>query len=60
PIMVPEEPYEVHGDMPNVVFPEGAVVIRDELFLFYGGADKVCCVASVGLYELVDYVLSNT
>lgn len=59
PIMVPEEPYEAHGDMPNVVFPEGAAIIKDELFLFYGGADKVCCAASVGLYELVDYILCN-
>ena len=41
PILEPEEPYEVEGDVPNVVFPEGVVVIGDELLVFYGGADKV-------------------
>jgi len=45
PILEPEESYEVEGDVPNVVFPEGVVVIGDELLVFYGGADKVCCVA---------------
>lgn len=59
PIMIPEEPYELQGDMPDVVFPQGAVVIKDKLHLFYGGADKVCCVASVGLSELIDCILEN-
>ncbi len=49
PILVPEEPYELEGDMPRVVFPEGAVVIGEELFVFYGAADKVCCVAKTPL-----------
>ncbi|MDY7079460.1 MAG: glycosidase, partial [Chloroflexota bacterium] len=57
PILEPEEEYERIGDMPNVVFPEGAVVIGDELFVFYGGADLVCCAASVHLDEFVDYLL---
>ena len=54
PILEPEEPYEVEGDVPNVVFPEGVVVIGEELLVFYGAADKVCCVASVGLDELIE------
>ncbi|HFE64325.1 MAG TPA: glycosidase, partial [Caldithrix sp.] len=41
PILEPETEYECIGDMPNVVFPEGAVVVGDELLVFYGGADKV-------------------
>ncbi len=53
PILEPEEPYEVEGDVPNVVFPEGVVVIGGELLVFYGAADKVCCVASVGLDEFI-------
>ncbi len=57
PILEPEEPYEVEGDVPNVVFPEGAVVVGDELLVFYGAADKVCCVARVVLRELLDYLL---
>ncbi len=54
PILEPEEKFEKVGVVPNVVFPEGAVVIKDELKVFYGGADKVCCVASVPLRLLIE------
>ncbi len=54
PILEPEEDYEKVGVVPNVVFPEGAVVIKDELRVFYGGADKVCCVASVPMKLLTE------
>jgi len=57
PILEPEEEYERLGDVPNVVFPEGAVVIGNELLVFYGAADKVCCVASAPLDEFVDSLL---
>jgi len=57
PILEPEEPYEVEGDVPNVVFPEGMVIIGDKLLLFYGAADKVCCAASTRLYKLVNCLL---
>lgn len=59
PILEPEEEYERIGDVPNVVFPEGAVTIGDELVIFYGGADVVCCAASVRLDELVNYLLAQ-
>ena len=59
PILEPEKDYERIGDVPNVVFPEGAVVIGDELVVFYGGADVVCCAASIGLGELVNYLLAQ-
>jgi len=59
PILEPEEEYEKVGDVPNVVFPEGAVAIGNELLVFYGGADQVCCVASVHLDEFVDYLLGT-
>lgn len=58
PILEPEKGYEKVGDVPNVVFPEGAVVIDDELFVYYGGADKVCCVATAHLDELLGYLLT--
>jgi len=58
PILEPEKKYEKIGDVSNVVFPEGAVVIDDELFVYYGGADKVCCVATANLDELLDYLLT--
>jgi len=58
PILEPEEDYERAGDVPNVVFPEGAVIISNELLLFYGAADKVCCVARVPLKELINYLIT--
>ncbi|HUO42656.1 MAG TPA: glycosidase [Methylomirabilota bacterium] len=54
PILEPEEQFEKAGVVPNVVFPEGAVIVGDELKVFYGGADKVCCVASVPLRRLIE------
>ena len=54
PILEPEEDFERVGVVPNVVFPEGAVVIKDELKVFYGGADRVCCVASVSMKLLIE------
>jgi predicted GH43/DUF377 family glycosyl hydrolase len=54
PILEPEEDFERVGVVPNVVFPEGAVVMKDELKVFYGGADRVCCVASVPMKLLVE------
>ena len=53
----PEEEYERIGDVPNVVFPEGAVIIGDRLVVLCGGANKVCCAASVRLEALIDYLL---
>lgn len=53
PILESEEDYEKLGDVPNVVFPEGIVTMDDELIIFYGAADKVCCAAKIGLNELV-------
>jgi predicted GH43/DUF377 family glycosyl hydrolase len=59
PILEPEEEYEREGDVPNVVFPEGAMVIGDELVVSYGGADKVCCAARVRLDELVNDLVAQ-
>ena len=42
PILEPEKEYETSGDVNNVVFPSGACVIDGKLFLYYGGADRVC------------------
>lgn len=53
PIFEPETDYEKEGQMPNVVFPCGAVLLDDKFFLFYGGADKVVGVAIVDKDELL-------
>lgn len=58
PILKPEENYEKNGDVNNVVFPTGACILDDKLFVYYGGADKVCCVATVDLGALLEYLMS--
>lgn len=57
PIMEPETPFEKFGTVNNVVFVTGVVEMGDELFLYYGGADTVTCVATTKTKELLDYVL---
>lgn len=54
PILEPEEQFERVGLVPNVVFPEGAVVIKGALKVFYGGADRVCCVASIPIKLMIE------
>ncbi len=54
PILEPEMEYERVGDIPNVVFPEGAIVKEGELFVYYGAADKICSLATCNLGELID------
>ncbi|MGQ9719399.1 MAG: hypothetical protein ACUVWK_06160 [Nitrososphaerales archaeon] len=49
PLLVPEEYYEKVGNVPNVVFPSGALKVRNRINLYYGAADIVCCVAFVDL-----------
>ena len=40
PVLVPERPFEREGDVPNVVFPQGAAVEDGDLHLYYGAADS--------------------
>ena len=41
PILEPELPWEIEGDVPNVVFSCGSLLFGTELWLYYGGADTV-------------------
>jgi len=47
PLLTPETPYELAGQIENIVFPSGAVVQDDVLQVYYGGADSVCAKATV-------------
>jgi predicted GH43/DUF377 family glycosyl hydrolase len=53
PIFEPEAPYEMEGQVPKVVFPCGNVILRDKLYVYYGGGDSVVGVAMVNLRELL-------
>ena len=52
PILEPRMEWELKGHVPNVVFSCGQVILGDELYVYYGGADRVIGVASVKLEEL--------
>jgi predicted GH43/DUF377 family glycosyl hydrolase len=53
-LLEPEMPYEKEGLVANVVFPCGAVVINNRMFVYYGGGDKVIGVATVTFSELME------
>jgi beta-1,2-mannobiose phosphorylase / 1,2-beta-oligomannan phosphorylase len=58
PVFEPKEQYELYGQVPNVVFPCGAVVVNGIIFIYYGGADSVTGVATMPLSALL-HMLEN-
>ena len=59
PILEPEEWYENEGLRSGTVFACGAVVIKDKLFVYYGGADKYVCVATTNFNALLEELKSK-
>ncbi len=59
PIIEPNEPYENEGFKAGVVYPCGAVVVKDNLFVYYGGADTVVCAASQDLNTFLKQLKNN-
>jgi predicted GH43/DUF377 family glycosyl hydrolase len=59
PILEPKEPYEKKGDVDNVVFPTGALVMDSKLFVYYGAGDKVCCLATGDLDYVLDFIVGE-
>jgi predicted GH43/DUF377 family glycosyl hydrolase len=55
-IFGPEEPYELSGDVGNVVFPGGWILQGDELRLYYGGADSCVAVAIASLSNVLNFL----
>lgn len=52
-ILGPHEPYEMMGEVPNVIFSAGHVLDGDEIKLYYGAADNGVCLAFGSLSEIV-------
>lgn len=53
PIFEPIAPYELVGEINNVVFPCGSVIRGDTLFMYYGGGDKVVGVATASVSRIL-------
>ncbi|PID51926.1 MAG: hypothetical protein CR972_04445 [Candidatus Moraniibacteriota bacterium] len=56
PLIKPEEFYEKHGMISNIVFPSGLLIKGDEVRLYYGAADTVCAIAMLSLKELLTFI----
>ena len=59
PILEPETDEERGGVVNNVTFPEGAVVVGDELYVYYGSGDQGCCLATCNLQDLLDHLTDS-
>jgi predicted GH43/DUF377 family glycosyl hydrolase len=59
PVLEPEEAYEKTGVVPNVVFPCGLIEREGMLFVYYGGADKVVCVATMNMKNVIGPLLNS-
>jgi len=59
PVLEPEEWYENTGWKSGVVYACGAIVKDATLFVYYGGADSVVCVATANLDEFVEQLKKN-
>lgn len=51
PILEPEEEFEKVGAVPNVTFTCGAIVKDEKVYVYYGAADTVICVATAELSD---------
>ena len=59
PVLEPEEWYENTGWKTGVVYSCGAVVKDGELYVYYGGADSVVCVAVANLDHFLDELVQH-
>ncbi len=55
----PEFKWELYGVVDYVVFPTGAALFDDRLYIYYGAADKRIACASVNINELLDELERN-
>jgi len=61
-LLRPEEDYETHGVVDNVVFPCGALADKkkDLLTLYYGAADTRICLATGKLSEVIEACMKES
>lgn len=58
--MVPEEYYEKVGQIPNIIFPSGALLRNDVLEIYYGAADTYCAVAYAPIKPILKYLVGES
>ncbi len=60
PLFKPELSWELKGEVNNVCFPTGAVVIGDTLYIYYGAADERIACATISISALLTELMLNT
>jgi predicted GH43/DUF377 family glycosyl hydrolase len=53
PLLFPEYDYELVGKIPSVIFPSGAIIVNDNLGIYYGAADTRVGLATCNLIDLI-------
>lgn len=60
-LLAPAEPYELMGDVPNVVFPCASIQDEnDRIAIYYGAADTVTGIAFGYINEILKFVKENS
>lgn len=60
PLFSPENTWEKDGVVNNVVFPTGAFIKDEKIFIYYGAADKLIAAKSINLSELLRELKNNS
>lgn len=58
PLFSPQKPWEKKGVVSNVIFPSGAIIDKDRLYIYYGAADHCVGCKSVDLSSLLSALKS--
>lgn len=59
-ILAPSAPYELQGDVPNVVFPCAALQDGKRVAVYYGAADTAVCMAFGYIDEVIEFVKTHS
>jgi len=54
-IFEPVETWEIRGDVPNVTFSCANIVVGDELWFYYAGADRMVGLATAPMADVIAY-----
>ena len=53
PLFSPTKQWEIEGEVNDVVFPTGQSLFGDDLYIYYGAADRHIAVAKLNINELI-------
>jgi len=53
PLFSPTKHWEIEGEVSDVVFPTGHAIFGEDLYIYYGAADKHIAVAKMNINELL-------